>query len=59
MFSVITSSTGSRQVRPSWKGIALTNDVEVMLGKVWVLLQEFADEDVGVLGCVCVIGDIV
>lgn len=35
--------------------ITLTYDVEIVLGKGRILLQEFAQEDVGVLGCVCVI----
>lgn len=35
--------------------IMLTYNVEVMLDKVRILLQEVAQEDIGVLGCVCII----
>lgn len=34
----------------------LTYDVEVVLGKLWVLLQESAQEGVGVFGCMCIVG---
>lgn len=37
----------------------LTNDVEIVLGILRVLLQESSDEPVGVLCCVSVIGDVV
>ncbi len=38
---------------------SLTYDVEIVLGVLWVMLQEASDEPVRVLGCMSVIGEIV
>ena len=53
--SVLTDTDG----KVSSPNVLRTYDIEVMLGKVWVLLQESAEEHTGVLGCVCVICDVV
>ena len=40
-------------------GSSLTYDVEIVLGILWVMLQEAPDKPIRVLGCMSVISEIV
>ena len=40
-------------------GSSLTYDVEIVLGILWVMLQEPSDEAIGVLCCMSVISEVV